>query len=501
MRHIRTVQPLVSGAARSVPNAATPCVPKVPCVPRATKIAGAVAVFAAAAVITAVLFVACVSSGNFENVKKSAACGDYQAALNRLEKNKDFLYAKQDRVLYNLDGGMLARFAGDYALSNEKLSKAEKLIDYYYAQSITQAVGSFMINDSLVDYAGEDYEDIYTNAFMALNYIQLGNTEDAFVEVRRIDNKIKRLSAKYQKAVEAARRQAGNEGFSEYPAQSGAFERHESTNKHPYAQKTDLQFYDSALARYISLLLYRSQGDLSNAEVDRKYIRTAFLTQKSLYPFAVPSAVDEELNVPQGKVRMNLLCFSGFAPEKTEEVIRVPNITGGPWLKIALPVMQKKPARVASVKAEVSASDGAKTSCRLELLESIENIAQDTFAQKSELIYLKTFLRALSKTAASTVAGAAAASQEDGSGNMSALSAFITLVSDIFIEVSERADVRCSHCFPAHVWAGGLNLDSGVYTVRVTCYDKNNRVVHEELKENVHIHSSSVNLVEAVCMR
>ena len=135
------------------------------------------------------------------------------------------------------------------------------------------------------------------------------------------------------------------------------------------------------------------------------------------------------------------------------------------------------------------------------MLESIENIAQDTFAQKSELIYLKTFLRALSKTAASTVAGAAAASQEDGSGNMSALSAFITLVSDIFIEVSERADVRCSRCFPAHVWAGGLNLDSGVYTVRVTCYDKNNRVVHEELKENVHIHSSSVNLVEAVCMR
>ena len=460
-RHIRTVQPLVSGAAAAVPNAATPCVPTTaPCVPMTTKIAAAVF---AAAVITAVLFVACVSSGNFENVKKSAACGDYQAALNRLEKNKDFLYAKQDRVLYNLDGGMLARFAGDYALSNEKLSKAEKLIDYYYAQSITQAVGSFMINDSLVDYAGEDYEDIYTNAFMALNYIQLGNTEDAFVEVRRIDNKIKRLSAKYQKAV--------------------------------------LQFYDSALSRYISLLLYRSQGDLNNAEVDRKYIRTAFLTQKSLYPFAVPPAVDEELNVPQGKVRMNLLCFSGFAPEKTEEVIRVPNITGGPWLKIALPVMQKKPARVASVKAEVSASDGAKTSCRLELLESIENIAQDTFAQKSELIYLKTFLRALSKTAASTVAGAAAASQEDGSGNMSALSAFITLVSDIFIEVSERADVRCSRCFPAHVWAGGLNLDSGVYTVRVTCYDKNSRVVHEELKENVHIHSSSVNLVEAVCMR
>ena len=409
--------------------------------------------------------------------------GDYEGARKRLEADKKSLYAGTDAVLYNLDSGMLAHFAGDYDASNERLSEAEKLMEYYYAKSVVQTVGSFILNDSLVDYAGEDYEDIYTNLFMALNYIQLRKSDDAFVEIRRFDNKLKLLSAKYE-------RQLKEDGLSAYSPYSSYSESNKQS-----------EFHNSALARYISLLLYRSEGRRDSALIDKKYAESAFRMQRSLYPFPIPQAIDEEFRIPEGKVRLNALCFTGLSPAKREEVLRIPNPYGGSWFKIALPVMEMRPSKIAYAEIEAVGKSGKKTYGKLELLESIENIAEDTFRRKQALIYAKTFARALSKSITSSAVSAAVGAQDEGDGNMESLAAFIEVLSGIFMEVSERADTRSSRCFPANVWAGGLNVEPGVYTVNVSCYDKNGRLVYSDTKKDMGVTGSSLALAEFVCMR
>ncbi len=409
--------------------------------------------------------------------------GDYEGARKRLEADKKSLYAATDAVLYNLDSGMLAHFAGDYGASNERLSEAEKLMEYYYAKSVVQTVGSFILNDSLVDYAGEDYEDIYTNLFMALNYIQLRKSDDAFVEIRRFDNKLKLLSAKYE-------RQLKEDGLSAYSPYSS------------YSESTkQSEFHNSAFARYISLLLYRSEGLLDSALIDKKYAESAFRAQRSLYPFPIPQAIDEEFRIPEGKARVNVLCFTGLSPAKREEVLRIPNPYGGLWFKIALPLMEMRPSKIAYAEIEAVGKSGKKTYGKLELLESIENIAEDTFRRKQALIYAKTFARALSKSITSSAVSAAVGAQDEGDGNMETLAAFIELLSGIFMEASERADTRSSRCFPANVWAGGLNVEPGVYTVNVSCYDKNGRLVYSGTKKDMGVTGSSLALAEFVCMR
>ncbi len=409
--------------------------------------------------------------------------GDYEGARKRLEADKKSLYAGTDAVLYNLDSGMLAHFAGDYGASNERLSEAEKLMEYYYAKSVVQTVGSFILNDSLVDYAGEDYEDIYTNLFMALNYIQLHKIDDAFVEIRRFDNKLKLLSAKYE-------RQLKEDGLSAYSPYSSYSESNKQS-----------EFHNSALARYISLLLYRSEGRSDSALIDKKYAESAFRMQRSLYPFPIPQAIDEEFRIPEGKARVNVLCFTGLSPAKREEVLRIPNPYGGSWFKIALPVMEMRPSKIAYAEIEAVGKSGKKTYGKLELLESIENIAEDTFRRKQALIYAITFARALSKSITSSAVSAAVGAQDEGDGNMESLAAFIEVLSGIFMEVSERADTRSSRCFPANVWAGGLNVEPGVYTVNVSCYDKNGRLVYSDTKKDMGVTGSSLALAEFVCMR
>ena len=54
-----------------------------------------------------------------------------------------------------------------------------------------------------------------------------------------------------------------------------------------------IKFSNSALARYLSMLMYRSLNDSGNAGVDLKLLKAAFTTQPSLFDFSIPSTIDE----------------------------------------------------------------------------------------------------------------------------------------------------------------------------------------------------------------
>lgn len=440
------------------------------------------------------LFTSCASSRNFSEIDDSALYGNFSIARDQIEEKKNSLYLNTDSVLYALDTGMLSHYAGNYDQSNTELSQAERLIEKYFALSVTQAIGSYLLNDNVIDYAGEDYEDIYINLFMALNYIQLGNTESAFVEIRRFDNKLRLLSAKYTEAILDANRQAKTEGTSDI------IEFSTSATTATSGEDVVLEFHNSALARYLSLLLYRSIGQMDSAEIDKKFIQSAFQTQLQLYPFPIPQAIEEEFSIPAGKERLNIFSYAGLAPEKHEEVLRLPGILSNTWFKVALPVMVKKPSAVSSISITAIDEEGQTTRGSLERLESIENIVLDTFQQRQTLIYLKSVLRAVTKTATSGTISAVIDNQSDGSTEMALLGNLFDIASNIFIETSEQADLRTSRYFPAEVWIGGLNLDAGVYTVTITYFSENNTVLYEEQKSNIQV-TKGVNLVEAICMQ
>ncbi len=424
----------------------------------------------------------CASIRDFSQVDESIYYGNFNQARQILEEDKKKLYNDNDEVLYSLDAGMLSRYAEDYEASNSSLSQAEKLIEFYFAISVTQTVGSFLLNDTIVDYAGEDFEDIYTNLFMALNYIQLGNTEAAFVEIRRFNNKLQLLSTKYSGALEQARLQTNQEGYSA---------------DNPFSNNVEvLEFYDSAFARYVSLILYRSINQLDSAEIDKKFIERAFATQQTLYPFPVPKAVQEEFSIPSDKQRLNVIAYTGTAPEKEEVVMRLPGIFDETWFKLAIPVMEKNSSVVSSILVKATNVNGQTTTDTLEVIESVENIAVDTFQQKQGLIYLKTLLRALSKTAVNQ--GVTTHMQNSSAGQYAQLFNF---AASVFTEISEQADIRSTRYFPALIWVGGLNLPSGLYTIEITCYDAYNNVVSSQIKENVIVQSQNINLVEAVCLQ
>lgn len=126
---------------------------------------------------------------HYAKTDKAILKNNYLEAAALVEAEKDNSYKKRDRVLYYLNLGMLYHFAGMYEKSNKLLTIAEYAIEELFTKSISKAATSLLLNDTVLDYSGEDYEDIYINVFKALNYLSLESFDEAFVEVRRIKDR------------------------------------------------------------------------------------------------------------------------------------------------------------------------------------------------------------------------------------------------------------------------------------------------------------------------
>jgi hypothetical protein len=435
------------------------------------------AVRAATVTLTAaVLFVSCATSNPLAQVDKLVDAENFSRGAEILEKNKKKIYRKKDDVLYCLDKGMLSHYAGDWAASSSLLQDGERAIEANYAVSITQEIGTFLASDLSREYDGEDYEDVYLNVFNALNYCHRGKTEDALVEIRRINNKLKNLSVKY--------------GVITSSMQKAALEQQLDIPANPSAPK---EFSNSALARYLGVLLYRSEGALDDARIDRDELKLAFANYRSIYNHPVPSSVDGELEIPQGMARLNVLGFSGRLPVKVEQTLRIPISRN--WIKIALPELQFRASQISSIETVLDSGERFK----LELLEDIGKVAAAAFSQRKNVIYFKSILRGAVKGVAAV--GFDAAAQRSTDENYSLLFSILSIGLQAYAEVSERADLRSSRYFPGKAYAGAINLKPGTYSFSVNYYGKNGTLIARRRFENIKVSENKLNLAEAVCLK
>ncbi|MDR1957236.1 MAG: hypothetical protein LBQ30_10355 [Treponema sp.] len=401
--------------------------------------------------------------------------GDHQTGIALIEKDKQALYRNKDLILYYLDKGMIAHYAEAYTDSTQLLQEGERAIEDAYTKSVTMEIGSYLLNDTVKEYDGEDYEDIYINAFNALNYYHQARLEDALVEIRRMNNKLQFLAAKYGEIRTNLQQKALAEG-----------------STIPPNPESPSQFSDSALARYLGMLFYRAVGNHDDAQIDRDQLKVAFANAPAVYTYGLPASLDEELAVPPGKARLNVLGFSGLSPVKDAEVIRLP-LPNYRYIKIALPVMVNRPSQVSRV--EVVFDDGQRFD--LALLEDMAAVARETFKEKINLLYLKSVIRATVKGVTSSALDAVA---DETEGGTSLLFSVLSLGTQIFAEASEQADLRISRYFPAKAYVGGITLDPGTYSFTTHYYGANGGRI-ASFDTTATVREDQLNLVEVVCLK
>jgi len=422
-----------------------------------------------------ILLWSCASAGSFANIDNNLARNHYAVSIEQLEKNKNTLYTSRDAVLYNLDKGILSHYAEQYAESSLLLQEAERAIEEAFTKSITQEISTYILNDNTRDYSGEDYEDIYINAFNALNYYHRGELEGAMVEIRRMNNKLENLATKYNTALSNLQKKALEENQTYIPSNPDI----------------PLRFNDSAFARYLGMLFYRGAGLHDDVRIDRDYLLAAFANAPSIYQHPIPESISEETEIPDGMARLNVVAFGGLSPIKKETVTRI-SIGEGHWVKIALPEMESRYSDISKVTLVLDDGDGFE----FELLEDIDAVAKETFKIHQQVIYLKTVIRASLKTASSAVLDVAAQETEGKEGLFLWL---LSLFTQVLAETSEQADIRISRYFPARVYIGGINLNPGTYSFRVNYYNRNGHEIASIRRENIEVKENALNLAQTVC--
>lgn len=405
-----------------------------------------------------------------ESLRSSFASQDFDKTIRLLKGyEKRGVYKNKDKVLYNLEMGVARHFDDQYDSSSIYLSRAEEQIDRLYTKSISRGIQSFLLtNDNALEYNGEDYEDIYLNAFKSLNFIHQHNLDAALVEARRIAFKLSQLEIKYK-------------------GLANALEKADSLKKTEWkAGKSNVQ--NSALGHYLSAVLYAKSGKPDDARIEYEKLIRAFDDQPSVYNFQKPER--EALRKIKDPDSYNLLItgFAGRAPIKRQNDVRTYLPSEDLYLKFSLPSLHLYNSRVHRIRAVLNDT----ISVPVYLIEEMDVVAKEVYKVKEPIIYGRTFVRSLVKAVGSNGISRAIRDKNESLGVLA------NIFGKIGQEFSEKADLRSWQTMPGKAYANVVKLEAGDHHLKMEYLDNAGRLIFSREK-NIRISSAGeLELFEAL---
>ena len=445
-----------------------------------------------------VLFVGCSSvttqKAFYEPIAAELRAHNFDAAVEKVEAARAAgKYKSKDRFLYYLDVGLANHYASRHEISNEKLTLAEDAADELFTRSVSRAAASMVLNDNVLEYAGEDYEILYANLIKTLNYIALDDFDDAFVEVKRANEKLDLLEQKYRRAA-----QKFNEGAQD-----------DSVRVEIEYNASKVRFNNDAFARYLSMHMYAAEGKMDDARIDYDLLRRAFIEQPHIYDFDMP----EVKYFSKGKAILSFVALVGLSPVKEAINLRLrtdkdlnlvqvlytdPKRKGSEYGHLAMPVSEdyyfkfsipqiiSRPSVINRVRVLIDLQPIGE----LWLIEDIAAVAKETFEAKKSLVYLRTVARAVAKG----LAAHKLKKKADTGGGEGWLK---KLAVDIATDVSENADLRCSRLLPGKILIGDFEIEPGTYHLTIEFLDKHGEIVGVTHIDDYRVLKNGLNLVHA----
>lgn len=385
------------------------------------------------------------------SLRDNFSTGNFEDSVELLEKmEQQNVYKEKDEVLLNLELGLLHHFSGNYDESNLHLSRAELAIEDNFTRSITRGISSMLISDNQLVYAGEDYEDVYINVFKSLNYIHQNDYEAALVEARRIAFKLEGVEIR-------------NRGLAEM------FSRADSLNQTEW--KTGERVVEnSALAHYLSAVLFAKTGRPDNARIEYERMIRALDDQSRAFNFTTPP--DDMLNKIRQPEQYNVLItgFSGRSPMKVQHDVRTFVGSHSTYLKFSLPELKLHPSSVHSIEIVTENDEIIPTF----IIEEMDRVAADVYKVKEPIIYARAFTRSALKAFGSRAITKEAQNRNEGLGLLAWLFGFIGQ------EITEKADLRGWQTLPGKAHVNVAKFEPGVHEIKINYYSGSGRLLFTE---------------------
>jgi hypothetical protein len=329
--------------------------------------------------------------------------------------------SRKDRLLVLLDRGMVLHAAGRWRESIRVLAEAERLSAELDAISVSEEAGALVTNERERAYRGEDFEKLMISVLQALNYAQLGQDEDALVEVRRVNERLQKMIV---------------------------------DEKKPYEQL--------AIARYIGGVLYEDQREWDSAYIDyakalelepglgplaepllRLAKKTGRLDEYEQLRRRFPDVAHEPLGPGEGQVIV--VVEAGLSPEKepADRYLETHDL-------IQVPVYRN---RGAPGVTRVAVGEGREQ--RTVTVTSLADVARVHLDDRIGRLLARQVAGAVVKAGLAAGAGALTRSKEVGA------------LTFLVLNAMNQPDLRSWLSLPAEFQLARFRLPAGRHTVRV----------------------------------
>jgi hypothetical protein len=420
-------------------------------------------------------------------VREPLLRGDIAKARAFLEKEKP----GGDGLPYLMELGLVLRLQDEYAASNQAFDAAEILIDDLYTKSLSKEALSLATSDEVIPYDGEAWERVLINYYRAMNYADLGEFDEALVECRKINHKLKVYA---------------------------------DSDDSPPTYRTD------AFAEYLTALLYDASGMTNDAWVSLRAADEAYAHYETAYGVRPPPFLAQDLlrtaemqgyadDLDRYRERFTAVSWpqtaellekgeiivfyeEGYIPAKVQQSLTIPILRteyddgkrhdlartlserarhrDHPryskteleyLLRIAVPSYPPPTTRELPGHAVVRAGSD---SCRSEIAEDLGAIARKGLEDESGKIYFKTILRALGKYALTR-------SVDKNKGEVAGV------LANIVTAVTEKADTRSWITLPNTIQIARVLVEPGTHDVEIDCYSPSGRALDSITFEDVEV--------------
>ncbi len=387
-------------------------------------------------IIPLLILAGCAATLNYGALERHMRAGDCELAASVI-REKD--YGFNMKLNYLLDAAFVNMLCGKYRESNRFFHEAEDLAEKLWTKSITMEATAFVTNEYALPYHGEDFERALINLFSAINYVMLGDFDEALVECRRLDSLLTLYNDKYDR-------------------------------KNVYKE--------DAFGRYLSGIIYEAQGNLDDAFIDYLKAYKAFRDYENDYGTSVPASVREDLlrvagatgrldevmretggiddtvrpegEAGKGRGKLVLIQLNGKSPVKVDDRVIIATRYGP--VSIAFPRYVVSRPECGAAELTVRSATG-RWHARAELVEDINEIAVKNLEDRKGRVVAKTIARVVAKRAAINSA------TEDPS-----MRRILNLLDAAFIE---KADTRSWRTLPGEIYLSRVFLPEGRYKLYV----------------------------------
>lgn len=365
---------------------------------------------------------------------------------------------EQKEVISSLDKGMLRRMNNDFSGSNQIFEVAKKEIEALYGISITENLASVTINDTLRGYQGDRYEQLLLHAYMAMNYIQLGQLDGARVEMLQAN--VKMMEWGDEPEEDACLRYLEGiiyESLREYDNALISYRKAYNV----YREKGGQQYPVAPLSLKKDLLrLLAWEGLWSEYKSYKK--------EFNLTDFKAPKASNDFGEVV-------VILNNGLAPIRSETAIPIFSSEVQQNLRIAFPVYRDSKKLLYTPTISVNNQQFS-----METVEDVDALARYSLEQAMPGIMARATARAVVKYNAQHSA------QENSS-----LAGLLMTITNL---VTERADTRSWTTLPQEIQLQRILLPVGEHDIQIQMQNAAGQVV-DVINEKVSIKPKQISFI------